>query len=61
MNIRQQGPSFTNKFSFFPVVLDQGGVDDVAPEVGEHEGAGHQQVENGDLHLANCEGEAEDV
>ena len=45
----------------YPVVLDQGGVDDVAPEVGEHEGAGHQQVEDGDLHLANSEGEAEDV
>lgn len=45
----------------YPVVLDQGGVDDVSPEVGEHEGAGHQQVEDGDLHLANSEGEAEDV
>ena len=45
----------------YPVVLDQGGVDDVTPEVGEHEGAGHQQVEDGDLHLANSEGEAEDV
>ena len=43
------------------VILDESVVDDVAPEVGEHEGAGDQQVEHRDLDFADCEGEAEDV
>ena len=43
------------------VIFNERVVDDVTPEVGEHEGAGDQQVEHRDLDFADCEGEAEDV
>ena len=43
------------------VILNEHGVDNIAPEVGEHEGAGDQEMEHGDLDFTNCEGEAEDV
>ena len=43
------------------VILNEDVVDNIAPEVGEHEGAGDQEVEHGDLDFTNCEGEAEDV
>ena len=43
------------------VIFNEHAVDDVAPEVGKHEGAGDQQVEHRDLDFADCEGEAEDV
>ena len=43
------------------VILNEDVVDNIAPEVGEHEGAGVQEVEYGDLDLTNGEGEADDV
>ena len=43
------------------VILNEDVVDNIAPEVGEHEGAGDQEVEHGYLDFTNCEGEAEDV
>ena len=43
------------------LILDDGVVDDVSPQVGEDEGAGHQQVEDCDLDLPYCEGKAKNV
>ena len=41
--------------------LDDGVVDDVAPQVGEDEGAGDQEVEDSYLYFTNSEGEAEHI
>ena len=43
------------------LVLDDGVVDDVPPEVSEDEGAGHQQVKDRYLDFPDCEGKTEDV
>ena len=43
------------------VIFNEHVVNDVAPEVGEHEGAGDQEVEHSDFDFADGEGEAEDV
>lgn len=49
------------QFGSILVILYDGIVYDVPPQVGEHEGAGHQQVEDGNLHLSYCEGETENI
>ena len=43
------------------LILDDGVVDDVSPEVGEHKGAGHQEVKDCDLDFSDCEGKTEDI
>ena len=49
------------KISTDMLVLDDGVVDDVPPEVSEDEGAGHQQVKDRYLDFPDCEGKTEDV
>ena len=46
-------------FSTDLLVLDDGVVDDVSPEVGEHEGAGHQEMKDCDLDFSDGEGKTE--
>ena len=51
----------SNNFHFILISLLYSIVNDIAPEETEDEGAGDKEMEDGDLDLANSEGEAEKV
>ena len=51
----------SNNFHFILISLLYSIVNDIAPEETEDEGAGREEVEDGDLDLPNSEGEAEKV
>ena len=53
--------NFQSEWSTDLIFFDKHAVDDIAPEVGEDEGAGDQEMEDCDLDFADCEREAEDV
>ena len=43
------------------IILYNGVVDDVAPQVSEDKGAGHQKMEDCNFHLSYLEGETENI
>ena len=53
--------NFQSEWSTDLIFFYKHAVDDIAPEVGEDEGAGDQEMEDCDLDFADCEREAEDV
>ena len=53
--------NFQSEWSTDLIFFDKHAVDDIAPEVGEDEGAGDQKVEDSYLYFTNSEGEAEHI